>query len=152
VGRPLLDSGYASSSGFIGNDCKSTQQPTSEYWKHIRGSFARQRESAQQIGRLTSTELSVETDYRNISRTHTTNSRARCSLCDPTVEYIRELSDSSVQLRRSSVGSWDQTQAESVSIEDSRGQQSSEKRDGLVGSHRLEGRYTSSKCYKCRVV
>jgi hypothetical protein len=27
---------------------------------------------------------------------------------------------------------------------DSSGQQSSEKRDGLVGSHRLEGRYTSS--------
>jgi hypothetical protein len=48
-------------------------------------------------GRLMSTELSVETDYRNISRTHTTNPRARCSLYDPTVEYIRELSDSSVQ-------------------------------------------------------
>jgi hypothetical protein len=27
-----------------------------------------------------------------------------------------------------------------------------EKRDGLVGSHRLKGRYTSSKNYKCRVV
>jgi hypothetical protein len=41
---------------------------------------------------------------------------------------------------------------ESVRIEDSSGQQSSEKRDGLVGSHRLERRYTSSECYKCRVV
>jgi hypothetical protein len=40
--------------------------------------------------------------------------------------------------------SWDQTQVESVRIEDSSGQQSSEKRDGLVGSHRLKGRYTSS--------
>jgi hypothetical protein len=45
----------------------------------------------------------VETDYRNISRTHTTNPRARCSLYDPTVEYIRELSDSTVQFRHSSV-------------------------------------------------
>jgi hypothetical protein len=44
------------------------------------------------------------------------------------------------------------TQVESVRIEDSSGQQSSEKRDGLVGSRRLEGRYTSSLCYKCRVV
>jgi hypothetical protein len=49
-----------------------------------------------------STELSVETDYRNISHTHTTNPRARCSLYDPTVEYIRELSHSSV--RHSLVG------------------------------------------------
>jgi hypothetical protein len=51
-----------------------------------------------------STELSVETDYINISRTHTTNLRARYSLYDPTVEYARELSDSSVQFRHSSVG------------------------------------------------
>jgi hypothetical protein len=36
------------------------------------------------------------------------------------------------------------TQEESVRIEDSSRQRSSEKRDGLVGSHRLEGRYTSS--------
>jgi hypothetical protein len=40
--RPLLINGYASSIGFIGNDCKSTQRPTSEYWKHVGGSFPRQ--------------------------------------------------------------------------------------------------------------
>jgi hypothetical protein len=33
---------------------------------------------------------------------------------------------------------------ESVKIEDSSGQQSSEKRDGLVGSHRFERIYTSA--------
>jgi hypothetical protein len=47
-----------------------------------------------------------------------------------------------------SVGSWDQTQTESVSIEDSRGEQLPEKtkkRDGLVRSHRLERRYTSTR-------
>jgi hypothetical protein len=36
---PLLINGYASSSDFIGNDWKFTQQPTSEYRKHIRGLF-----------------------------------------------------------------------------------------------------------------
>jgi hypothetical protein len=59
-GCPLLDNGYALRSGFIGNAYKSTQQPTSEYWKHIRGSFPRQQEStdkfpAQQIGRFMTT-------------------------------------------------------------------------------------------------
>jgi hypothetical protein len=56
-GRPLLDNGCASHSGFIDNAYKSTQQPTSEYWKHIGCSFPRQRVSmdkfpAQQIGRF----------------------------------------------------------------------------------------------------
>jgi hypothetical protein len=41
IDRPLLVNGYASSSGFIGNDCKYTQRPTSEHWKHIGGSFPR---------------------------------------------------------------------------------------------------------------
>jgi hypothetical protein len=41
VDRPLLINGYASSSGFIGNNCKYTQRPTSEHWKHIGGSFPR---------------------------------------------------------------------------------------------------------------
>jgi hypothetical protein len=41
IERPLLINGYALSSGFTGNDCKSTQRPTSEYWKHIGGSFPR---------------------------------------------------------------------------------------------------------------
>jgi hypothetical protein len=59
-GRPLLDNGYASRSGFIGNAYKSTQQPTSEYWKYIGGSFPRQRVlmdkfPAQQIGRFMTT-------------------------------------------------------------------------------------------------
>jgi hypothetical protein len=36
---PLLTNGYASTSGFIGNDRKFTQQPTPKYQKHIRGSF-----------------------------------------------------------------------------------------------------------------
>jgi hypothetical protein len=54
-GHPLLDNDYASRSCFIGNEYNSTQQPTSEYWKHIGGSFPRQRVStekfpAQQIG------------------------------------------------------------------------------------------------------
>jgi hypothetical protein len=35
---PLLTNGYASSSGFIDNNRKFTQQPTPEYQKHIRGS------------------------------------------------------------------------------------------------------------------
>jgi hypothetical protein len=92
-----------------------------------------------------STELSVETDYRNISRTHTTNPGARCSLYDPTVEYVRELSDSSetVQFRHSSVG----IRQLAVGIEDSSGEhlpEKTKKRDGLVGSHRLKRRYTSA--------
>jgi hypothetical protein len=37
IERPLLINGYASSRGFIGNDCKSMQRPTSEYWKHVGG-------------------------------------------------------------------------------------------------------------------
>jgi hypothetical protein len=34
----LLINSYASSSGFIGNNCKPTQRPTLEYWKHVGGS------------------------------------------------------------------------------------------------------------------
>jgi hypothetical protein len=69
-GRPLLDNGYASRSGFIGNAFKSTHQPTSEYWNHIGGSFPRQRVStdkfpAQQIGRF------MTTNYP--TRCHTSN-------------------------------------------------------------------------------
>jgi hypothetical protein len=41
IERPLLINCYARSSGFIGNDCKSMQRPTSEYWKHVGGSFPR---------------------------------------------------------------------------------------------------------------
>jgi hypothetical protein len=51
---------YASSSGFIGNAYESMQQPTSEYWKHIGGSFSRQWVSTdkfpvQQIGHFVTT-------------------------------------------------------------------------------------------------
>jgi hypothetical protein len=60
IERPLIANGYTSRSGFIGNAYKSTQQPTSEYWKHIGGSFPRKRVStdkfpAQQIGRFMTT-------------------------------------------------------------------------------------------------
>jgi hypothetical protein len=38
IERPLLISGYASSSGFIGNDCKSTQRPI-YYTRHVDDNF-----------------------------------------------------------------------------------------------------------------
>jgi hypothetical protein len=91
---PLLDNGYASGNGFIGNHYKSTQQPTSEYWKHIRGSFPRQRESAEKF------------PAQQIGRFMTTNYPTTCLQVSPRRAYFTgsNISCQTVQIRHSSVG------------------------------------------------
>jgi hypothetical protein len=87
-----------------------------------------------------STELSVETDYRNISRTHTMNPRARCSLYDPTVEYTRVVTQFSSDTVQLAPVSW---QLESDS---SRVSASEQRRDQDRSKRR------TSECYNCCVV
>jgi hypothetical protein len=79
--RPLLDNGYALRSSFIGNAYKSKQQPTSEYWKHIGGSFPRQRVSTDKF------------PVQQIGRFMTTNSPTRCLLVSPRRAYFTGSND-----------------------------------------------------------
>jgi hypothetical protein len=91
----LLVNGYASRSGFIGNSSFPTQRENS-YQSYT---FLYTKINALNRQRIYITDrcMGMLRLYRK------RNSRARCSLYDPTVEYIRELSDSLVETQEFTV-------------------------------------------------